>query len=73
MAPSELPYATGYANRLLADLGATLSLSDRAEPHPALRWAQCGAMRSQNNPRELRIGRAQVERLGRRAFGRVGC
>jgi hypothetical protein len=41
---SELGCASDYANRLLADLGATVSLRERAEPHPALRWAQCGAM-----------------------------
>jgi hypothetical protein len=41
---TESPCAIGYANRLLADLGVPLTLSVRAEPHPALRWAQCGAM-----------------------------
>lgn len=52
----ELHYATGYANRLLADLGDSHSLALRTEPHPALRWAQCGAMELTGYPEE----RAQV-------------
>jgi hypothetical protein len=49
---TELLGASAYANRLLADLGAPLSLSGRAEPHPALRWAQCGAMALTGYPDE---------------------
>lgn len=44
MADAELGCARRYANRLLADLGAPLSLAADPEIHPARRWAQCGAM-----------------------------
>ncbi len=37
-------YASDYANALLAQLGAAQRLQSRAETHPALRWAQSGAM-----------------------------
>jgi len=36
--------ATSYTNRLLEDVGAVEFLPLRAEPHPALRWAQSGCM-----------------------------
>ena len=36
--------ASAYANALLRELGAPPALQARAEPHPALRWAQSGAM-----------------------------
>jgi CoA-transferase family III len=52
VARTDLHHATGYANRLLLDLGATQSLSARAEEHPALRWAQCGAMSLTGYPDE---------------------
>jgi crotonobetainyl-CoA:carnitine CoA-transferase CaiB-like acyl-CoA transferase len=44
--------ASAYANRLLADLGVPLTLRVRAEPHPGLRWAQCGAMALTGYPHE---------------------
>src|SRR5450432_2747478 len=37
-------YATDYANRLLEQLGAPRLLQAQPENHPALRWAQSGAM-----------------------------
>lgn len=44
MAIADLHCATDYANRLLRDVGATLQISSRPGIHPALRWAQSGAM-----------------------------
>ena len=45
MAQVELHYASAYAQRLLADLGAAASLgTPQAETHPALRWARSGNM-----------------------------
>ena len=52
MSPTEPPCASGYANRLLADLGAPLRVSRGVEPHPALRWAQCGAMALTGYPQQ---------------------
>jgi hypothetical protein len=52
VSPTEPLCANGYANRLLADLGAPSSVSGHAEPHPALRWAQCGAMALTGYPDE---------------------
>jgi hypothetical protein len=43
MAQIESP-ASDYANGLLTLLGATQRLQSLPEPHPALRWAQSGAM-----------------------------
>ena len=45
-------HATDYANRLLAQLGARLVLPAQDETHPALRWAQCGAMALTGYPGE---------------------
>ncbi len=52
MARHELPYATDYANRLLADLGSSLSLAEEPQLHPALRWARGGAMALTGYPGE---------------------
>lgn len=45
-------HATDYANRLLAQLGAVQVLQAKEETHPALRWAQSGAMALTGYPRE---------------------
>ena len=45
-------YATDYANGLLAQLGAPQRLQPRPEIHPALRWAQSGAMALTGYPQE---------------------
>jgi hypothetical protein len=44
--------ATDYANELLAQLGAEPRLERAPEVHPALRWAQCGAMVLTGYPRD---------------------
>lgn len=44
MAIADVHCATDYANRLLQDVGETLQLPLRRDSHPALRWAQSGAM-----------------------------
>ncbi len=44
--------ATDYANGLLAQLGATLVLPPQPESHPALRWAQSGAMALTGYPQD---------------------
>jgi hypothetical protein len=45
-------YATDYANGLLAQLGAPQILAPRPETHPALRWAQSGAMALTGYPQD---------------------
>ncbi|MBS0577882.1 MAG: CoA transferase [Proteobacteria bacterium] len=49
---AEPSYATDYANGLLAHLGLPALLPARPQVHPALRWAQCGAMSLTGYPGE---------------------
>jgi hypothetical protein len=44
MQADERNCASGYGNRLLEEAGVMLRLPAHPEVHPALRWAQCGAM-----------------------------
>lgn len=44
MALADLHCATDYANRLLQDVGEIPQLAPRPDLHPAIRWAQSGAM-----------------------------
>ena len=52
MVPDEGQCASGYGNRLLQDAGAAVRVAPHPETHPALRWAQCGAMALTGEPGE---------------------
>jgi hypothetical protein len=50
MAAGERHWARDYGNGLLRELGADITLTERAEEHPGLRWARSGCMSLTGEP-----------------------